>query len=94
MKTPKPALLIVVLLVFSVLLYVIYVYKSRPDGFNSEIMAHFQNMTPDSKAIVCENLNDQLKSYKAQLETAAPEQKPTMQLEIYEMEKTAKSYGC
>jgi cell division protein FtsL len=94
MKTPKPALIIVVLVVFCAMLYVIYTYKTRSEGFSSEIMAHFQNMSTDQKGLVCKTLNEQMSSYANQMTNATDEQKVTMQRELADLKKSAGEYGC
>ena len=93
MKSPKPSFYIMIAVVFAALLYVIHLYKAT-EGFNSEMMAHFQNMTTDQQSIVCKTLNEQIASYTDQMATATSEQKATMQQEIADMKKNASVYGC
>ena len=93
MKSPKPSFYIIIAVAFAALLYVINLYKMT-EGFNSEIMAHFQNMTTDQKSIVCKTLNEQISSYTDQMANATSEQKATMQQEIADLKKNASGYGC
>ena len=95
MKSMKPSFYIMILVVVLALLYVVYFYNDTIDGFrNSEIRAHFQNMPPEQKEVVCKTLNDQINAYNDQMKALTSEQKVEMQKSLEEMQKTAKSYGC
>ena len=89
----KPAFYILIVAVFAALLYVIQLYKS-PEGFNSDILALFQKMTPDEKTAACKTLNEQITAYAEEIKTATAEQKVTMNTEIADMKKNAAAYGC
>lgn len=95
MKSMKPSFYVMILVVFLALLYVVYFYKDTVDGFRSaEIRAHFQNMPPEQKEVVCKTLHDQIKAYNDQMKALTAEQKVEMQKSLEEMQKTATSYGC
>lgn len=95
MKSMKPSFYVMVLVVVLALLYIVYMYMNTVDGFrNSEIRAHFQNMPPEQKEMVCKTLNEQITSYNDQMKSLTPDQKVEMQNALNEMQKTAKSYGC
>lgn len=95
MKSMKPSFYVVILVVFLALLYVVYIYNNTTDGFeNKEIMAHFQNMPPEQKDMVCKALLEQIASYTEQMVKATPEQKQTMMKELEPLKKTSSSYGC
>ena len=93
MKSMKPAFYPLIVAVLVALLYVIYLYK-MPEGFNSDLLALFQKMTPDQKAAACKNLNEQITSYAEEIKNATPEQRVTMDTEIADMKKNASAYGC
>lgn len=95
MKSMKPSFYVMVLVVVLALLYIVYMYMNTVDGFrNSEIRAHFQNMPPEQKEMVCKTLNEQITSYNDQMKSLTADQKVEMQNALNEMQKTAKSYGC
>lgn len=95
MKSVKPALYVVIAVVFAALLYVVYVYKDMIDPFeNKEIMSHFQNMSSDQKELVCKTLNEQIASYTDQMKNATPEQRQEMTKDLAPLQKTSSSYGC
>ena len=93
MKSIKPAFYILIVAVFAALLYVIQLYKS-PEGFNSDILALFQKMTPDEKTAACKTLNEQIGSHIENLKTSAPEHHASMNADIADMKKNAAAYGC
>ena len=93
MKSMKPAFYVLIAVVFAALLYVINLYKTT-DGFNSDILALFQKMTPDEKTAACKTLNEQITSHTENLKTSAPEHHATMNAEIDDMKKNATAYGC
>jgi len=89
----KPAFYVLIAAVFAALLYVINLYKST-DGFNSDILALFQKMTPDEKTAACKTLNEQISSYSENVKTLIPEDRPKIYTEIADMKKNAIAYGC
>lgn len=95
MKSVKPALYVLIAVVFAALLYVVYVYKNIIDPFeNKDIMSHFQNMSSDQKDLVCKTLNEQIASYTDQMKNATPEQREEMMKDLAPLQKTSSSYGC
>lgn len=93
MKSPKPSFYVLIAIVFAALLYVINLYRTT-EGFDPEIMAHFQNMPADQQNMVCKTLNDQLTSYADQMKNATPEQVAIMQQELADLKKAGSKYGC
>jgi hypothetical protein len=95
MKSVKPALYVLIAVVFAALLYVVYAYKNIIDPFeNKDIMSHLQNMSSDQKDIVCKSLNEQIASYTDQMKNATPEQREEMMKDLAPLQKTSSSYGC
>lgn len=93
MKSLKPSFYVMIAVVFAALLYVIHLYKTT-EGFNADLMALYQKMTPDQKTAACKTLNEQITSYAEEIKTATPEQKTIMYTEIADMKKNAAAYGC
>ncbi len=95
MKQMKPSFYVMIALVSAALLYVIYSYNKMLEGFEDKrIMSNFQNMSPDSRLIVCQSLTDLITSYTAQMANATPEQKGDMQNDISSIQQQAKTLGC
>jgi hypothetical protein len=93
MKSMKPAFYVLIVAVFAALLYVINLYKTT-DGFNSDVLALFQRMTPDEKTAACKTLNEQISSYSQNVKTLVPEDRAKIYTEIDDMKKNAAAYGC
>ncbi len=93
MKSMKPAFYVLIAAVFAALLYVIHLYKTA-EGFNSDVLALFQKMTPDEKTAACKTLNEQISSHAEKIKTSVPEHHAMMNADIAEMKKNAAAYGC